>query len=169
MVALKNYSFVLSALCCLMLLSLNSCLSDGINTIILDNGGKTGIPSDSQATPNPSIGNSTTSIPNVQHTDEEENGYYIIRLDMTGIQNPYTYEYLRLVGTGGENGLKQNVWLSVDDIPKGGGKRDHAVYKADDQGISKLPHHQKDPEKKDDADSQRNDQLKVEARKCELQ
>ena len=119
MVALKNYSFVLSALCCLMLLSLNSCLSDGINTIILDNGGKTGIPSDSQATPNPSIGNSTTSIPNVQHTDEEENGYYIIRLDMTGIQNPYTYEYLRLVGTGGENGLKQNVWLSVDDIPKG--------------------------------------------------
>lgn len=119
MATLGKNSRCLAAFCTLVALTLSSCLRDGINTIILDNGGKKNIPSDAQATPNPSIDNQTTNIPNFQHQGGEESGYYIVRLDMTGIQNPKTYEWIRLVGTGGENGMKQNVWLSVDGDPKG--------------------------------------------------
>ncbi|MBE6232320.1 MAG: VWA domain-containing protein [Bacteroidales bacterium] len=97
-----------------------SCLKDGVSTIVLESGiNNTGIPSDSQATPNPSISNPTVSIPNVQYSVETEGNDVVIRIDMTGIQNPETDEWIRLIGTGGESGVPQNVWVSVDDKPKG--------------------------------------------------
>ncbi|MCD7709874.1 MAG: hypothetical protein LUI04_00715 [Porphyromonadaceae bacterium] len=76
----------------------------------------TNIPSDNLAEENPEIGTSTTTIPNVQYTIENDGDDVIIRLDMTGIQDASTSDWLRLVGTA-QNG--QNVWLSIDGNPKG--------------------------------------------------
>ncbi len=79
----------------------------------------TGIPNDDKADPNPEIEDPTASIPNIQYSVEEETGYIVIRVDMTGVQDPETLEWLRLVGTGGADGIVQNVWVSVDGRPKG--------------------------------------------------
>ncbi len=76
----------------------------------------TGIPDDSQANPNPVIDESTTTIPNIQYTVEQQQNVTIIRLDLTGVQNQESLEWLKLYGTGSE---KQNVWVEVDNKPKG--------------------------------------------------
>ncbi|GAP71714.1 hypothetical protein SAMD00024442_17_4 [Candidatus Symbiothrix dinenymphae] len=89
-----------------------------------------GIPRDSSAEPNPDIGTATMSVPNFLMTVKKESGHDVLYLDMTGIQNPQTKEWLTL--TGGESdqsvwkpwetysaGSKQNVWLSIDGKPKG--------------------------------------------------
>lgn len=94
-----------------------SCLESDDETIILeDNKSINGIPSDDLANPNPEIDNSNTNIPNFQYSVEQENGETIIRLDMTGIQDNSTLEWLRLYGTGDS---RQNVWVEVDGNPKG--------------------------------------------------
>lgn len=99
--------------------SLTSCLSDGDDTIVLEQGNPTGIPDDSMADPNPEVTVPTTVIPNIQYTTEDENGFTVMRVDMTGVQNPDTYEWLRLIGTGGNKNGRQNVWIEVDGKPKG--------------------------------------------------
>lgn len=93
-----------------------SCAGSGDDTIILETGNNSGIPSDELAGENPEIVTSTTYIPNINYTVEGEDDDAIVRIDMTGIQNPETYDWLRLIGTG-ERG--QNVWVSVDGKPKG--------------------------------------------------
>lgn len=93
-----------------------SCLEDGDNTIILESGNKTGIPSDKIADDNPIIENSTTTIPNIQYTVENEGNDAIVHIDMTGVKHADSYDWLRLLGTG-ESG--QNIWLSIDGQPKG--------------------------------------------------
>lgn len=103
-------------LCILTLVSLPSCLKDGDETIILETGNGTGIPGDDKADPNPDISSPTSVIPNIQYTPEMENGFHVIRIDMTGIQHPETFEWIRLLGTGDRD---QNVWLSLDGKPKG--------------------------------------------------
>ncbi len=75
-----------------------------------------GIPKDRDAKPNPPIEQETTHVPNIQYTIEKEKGYIIMRIDMTGIQDPETLEWIKLLGTGDKG---QNVWVSVDDKPKG--------------------------------------------------
>lgn len=76
----------------------------------------TDIPSDKLAEDNPVIDESNTNIPNFNFSVEQEGKYTIIRLDMTGIQDPETLEWLKLIGTGSS---EQNIWVSVDDNPKG--------------------------------------------------
>lgn len=105
-------ALAISALC------LTSCLKDDEDTlalptpIIVD-----GIPSDALATLNPSITNPNAIIPNYQiEHDGEENGLLIYRLDMTGIMNPNTHEWINLYGTSLTN---QNVWIALDGTPKG--------------------------------------------------
>ncbi len=93
-----------------------SCLSDGDETIVLESKDILGIPSDSKATPNPTINEETTYIPNVQYTIDQEEGAVIMRIDMTGIQDPQTLKWIKLFGTEKEG---QNVWVSVDGKPKG--------------------------------------------------
>ena len=51
-------------------------------------------------------------VPNPYSTIEEK----VVRLDMTGIQDPYTGEWLKLYGTGKPN---QNVWLELEGKSKG--------------------------------------------------
>lgn len=115
--------------------SLTACLDSGDETIVVEAGKPAhGIPSDEDASPNPAIETSTTSIPNVQWTVETVGDDVIIRLDMTGIQDPDTYEWLKLFGTGGNGANKQNVWVSVDGEPKG-----ISVYNnSDDEGENAI-------------------------------
>lgn len=117
----KNSSFFIVLFSALITLS--SCLADGDQSIVLDSGAPqdeiAGIPGDHRAEPSPSVNQNTTVIPNVQYTTEIEGDDVIVRLDMTGVQDPETLEWLRLVGTGGEDGDRQNVWVEVDGKPKG--------------------------------------------------
>ena len=78
--------------------------------------GDSSIPGDDDANPNPNIGDPTTTIPNIQYVCEVVGSDIIVRLDMTGIQDPTTLDWIRLYGT---NNPDQNIWISVDDRPKG--------------------------------------------------
>lgn len=98
------------------LLTLASCMKDGDDSIFLEGTNSTDIPSDSEATANPEIYGNTATIPNVQYTTVSEDGTVVIRLDMTGIQDTNTLEWMRLYGTGEK---EQNIWLSIDGNPKG--------------------------------------------------
>ena len=98
----------------------HGCLEDRNTTLILDNSSETiaGIPSDSKAKPNPIIESATTQIPNFQCTVVQKEGHSILLINMTGIYDKETKEWLRLAGTGGGK-IEQNVWLSIDNKPKG--------------------------------------------------
>ena len=113
---LISNTWTLLTFCLVLSLSMVSCMNDDNDTIILDAADASGIPSDSQASPNPEIDGTTTPMPNVQYTIEDDRGYPIVRLDMTGVQDPSTLDWLKLYGTGLSN---QNVWVSVDGKPKG--------------------------------------------------
>ena len=113
---MKRYISSVGTLLMAAALSLTSCLSDGDDTIVLEEGNRSGIPSDELAGPNPDIDGSTTTIPNIQYTVENDGGDAIVRIDMTGVQNADDYGWMRLLGTG-EPG--QNVWVEVDGKPKG--------------------------------------------------
>ena len=78
--------------------------------------GSTEIPDDSDADPNPEVDDPTVTLPGVTSDVDTINGEIVIRLDMTGVIDPSTGEYLKLYGT---NSPKQNVWVEVDDKPKG--------------------------------------------------
>lgn len=99
--------------------SLTSCINDGDETIVFEKGNPLGIPSDSQADPNPSIDKANALLPNFQYTIEDVDGHKVMRLDMTGVMNSKTYDWLKLYGTDKSNVQRQNVWVSVDGKPKG--------------------------------------------------
>ena len=105
---MKRYISSIGLLLMAATFTLTSCLSDGDDTIVLEDGNRSGIPSDDIAGPNPDIGGSTTTIPNIQYTVEQDGGDAIVRIDMTGVQDAGDYGWLRLIGTG-ETG--QNVWV----------------------------------------------------------
>lgn len=108
-------------------LAATSCVDDANDTIIVEKGIPTDIPSDAMAGETPYIyGDNNATIPNIQYTTVDENGNVVIRLDMSGIQDKNTLEWLRLAGTG-ESG--QNVWLEIDGKPKG-----IKVYNSSDNG-----------------------------------
>ena len=77
-----------------------------------------GIPSDDIATPNPEIdpGALNAVLPNFNYTVDMENGWAVIRLDLTGVEDPLTHDWVKLYGPGN---TKQNTWLSIDGRPKG--------------------------------------------------
>lgn len=78
-----------------------------------------GIPSDGSATPNPSVlpEEINAVLPNFSYSVDKENGFMVIRFDMTGIQDPNNpSKWVRLFGPGS---AQQNVWLEIDDAPKG--------------------------------------------------
>lgn len=113
---MKKFFYFIGALSFISVTMLTSCVSDDDNTIVLESDNNTGIPSDALAGENPTIGSSTTSIPNIQYTVEEDGNDAIVRIDMTGVQDADSYDWLRLIGTAKDG---QNIWLSVDGKPKG--------------------------------------------------
>lgn len=98
--------------------SLTSCLNNDDETIVLETPmNNTGIPDDSQADPNPILlAAPTTSVPNIQTTVDYVDDVPVIRIDMTGVKNAESVDWLRLYGTGSP---EQNIWVEVDDVPKG--------------------------------------------------
>lgn len=116
--------------------------SNGVYYFDYGGTGNSSIPGDDDADPNPDIGEPTTTIPNIQYICEVVGSDVIVRLDMTGIQNPVTNEWIRLFGT---NNPDQNIWISVDDKPKGftvynnvdeadGGIKTDVVFVVDNSG-----------------------------------
>lgn len=102
-----------AALLCACAFPLTSC-SDDDKTTPED---RTDIPKDNQAQPNPELGDEpNATIPNIQYTTVDEEGAAVFRIDMTGIQDKATLEWLRLLGTGE---IGQNIWIEVDGQPKG--------------------------------------------------
>jgi hypothetical protein len=74
------------------------------------------IPDDALATLPPEIGAPTTNIPNFQSTVKKQGSNTIVSMELTGIQNPETKQFLSLAGTGS---AKQNIWVTIDGVPKG--------------------------------------------------
>lgn len=72
---------------------------------------ESGIPSDSEASPNPQVSGSNTAIPNVQFSSDGK----IISINMSGVQNP-NGGWMTFAGTGLP---EQNIWVEVDGKPKG--------------------------------------------------
>ena len=109
------------------LFSLTSCLGSGDESFILEDEIKgflhvDGIPTDAEATASPVIpeNEQTTSLPNATcSVEENENGVAIASINMTGVWDATNNAWLNLAGTGGSNGRIQNVWVDVDDTPKG--------------------------------------------------
>lgn len=90
----------------------DDCSCDDDSTLVA------GIPSDKDATPNPIVDQDdiNTVLPNLNYTVTTESGHSVIRLDFTGVRDPYTKDWLRLYGTDSN---KQNIWISIDNIAKG--------------------------------------------------
>lgn len=119
-----------AALLCACAFPLTSCSDDDDKTSPED---RTDIPKDNMAQPNPELGDEpNATIPNIQYTTVDEEGAAVFRIDMTGIQDKATLEWLRLLGTGE---IGQNIWIEVDGQPKG-----VKVYNtADDNNERTLP------------------------------
>lgn len=96
-----------------------------------DNTSTSDIPKDEVAGESPVIDSATTAIPNINYTLIKSGRDYIMRIDMTGVQNPQTKGWLELAGTATGN---QNVWLTIDGKPKG-----IKVYNSDEDGNNKKP------------------------------
>lgn len=75
-----------------------------------------GIPSDNAATPNPTVPTTNTVIPNALFSIKQGSNGQIIIIDLTGVQDPVTQQWLQLFGTTLAN---QNIWIEVDGVPKG--------------------------------------------------
>ena len=126
----KIFHAGITGICMMLTMSVTvSCLDSDEKTITIETP-TTGIPDDSEASPNPQIDYATTNIPNIQTTMEDINGVPVIRIDMTGVKNPNEAAWLRLVGTGYDD---QNVWVEVDDMPKG-----ILVYNNSDDNITNI-------------------------------
>ena len=78
-----------------------------------------GIPSDDNATANPVVSSEdlNTVLPNVSYSVSTENGWKVVRLDMTGVQDPFTKDWMKLYGP--TNASTQNAWIELDGVPKG--------------------------------------------------
>lgn len=113
---LQIKSFALVIIAALFLTFMSNCAKDEpTNDEPVEN--PYGIPSDRLATPNPEITDPNAIIPNYQFEElEGGNGLRVFKIDMTGIMDPNTDEWLDLYGT---NESRQNLWLSLDGQPKG--------------------------------------------------
>lgn len=131
---MKKFSrFSLALLCAA--LTFTSCLNDGDDTIVLEDGNSLGIPSDDLAEDNPTITSTTTYVPNPSYTVETYGNDAIVTLDMTGVQDVTTYEWLHLFGTAKDG---QNIWVSVDGEPKGISVTNNADEDADKKKVADL-------------------------------
>ena len=128
----SNQLFKVICLCVLFGLGQTGCLKDDGETIALPTPlSVEGIPSDYSASPNPTIVSPNAAIPNFQvETTANEGSLLVARLDMTGIMNPNTHEWIDLYGTSYEN---QNIWMSLDGTPKGIMVKNHT----DDETVSR--------------------------------
>ena len=95
------------------LLALAGCINKDEPTA----GSKLGIPEDEDATEAPVITDPNIVLPNTSVSIKEENGYAYISMLMTGVWDEVSSSWLKLCGTADKEA--QNVWITVDDKPKG--------------------------------------------------
>ena len=95
-----------------------SCTKEDNPAVVVDDVTVPDIPSDKEAGLNPAIDPDqiNTVISNFNYSVNQEYGVSVIRLDMTGVRDPFTNDWLELYGT---KHPKQNVWLSLDGQGKG--------------------------------------------------
>ena len=105
-----KYLFLLACLFCCIIVSCSKD-DDGPTDSV------TGIPDNSLAGPSPYVNpaESNVSIPNVGFTLDEINGQRIVNMNMTGIFDPQTGDWLDLKGTTVSG---QNIWLEIDGVPR---------------------------------------------------
>lgn len=97
------------------LLAMTSCLGGGDETIVLGSG-PADIPADIYAEPNPVLpGDPTVELPDVNPAVVDEKGSAVIRVDIPGVRDRRTLEWVRFYGT---DDPQQNVWVEIDDQPK---------------------------------------------------
>lgn len=75
-----------------------------------------GIPSDDDATEAPTVENPNVNVANPNIVIESDQGHQYLAIYLTGVWNEKDAEWLKLFGTGLS---QQNLWISVDDDPKG--------------------------------------------------
>lgn len=75
-----------------------------------------GIPSDESASDAPKVDNPNVNVANPSIVVETEKGHDYVAINLTGVWNEEAAEWLKLFGTGTN---KQNLWVTVDDVPKG--------------------------------------------------
>ncbi len=75
-----------------------------------------GIPSDDDATEAPKVDNPNVNVANPNIVVESEQGHQYLAIYLTGVWNQEDSEWLKLFGTGLS---QQNLWVTVDDVPKG--------------------------------------------------
>ena len=95
-----------------------SCTKEDNPAVVVNDVTVPDIPSDKEAGLNPAIDPDqiNTVIPNFNYSVNQEYGVSVIRLDMTGVRDPFTNDWVELYGT---KHPKQNVWLSLDGQGKG--------------------------------------------------
>ncbi len=105
-----KYLFLLACLFCCIIVSCSKD-DDGPTDSI------TGIPDNSLAGPSPYVNpdESNVNIPNVGFTLEEIKGHRVVNMNMTGIFDQRTGNWLDLQGTATG---KQNIWLEIDGVPR---------------------------------------------------
>lgn len=122
---MKITTKLIAAALALCVAPLSSCLDGGDKTIILEghvdaDGDKPNnpfdVPDDADAEPNPSVVNSMFTMQDIMPSVDVVNGVAYGTIQLPGIYNYITGEWMRLYGT---NQPQQNVWLSVDGEPKG--------------------------------------------------
>lgn len=106
----KKYLFLLACLFCCIIVSCSKDDDGSIDSV-------TGIPDNSLAGPSPYVNpaESNVSIPNVGFTLDEINGQRIVNMNMTGIFDPQTGNWLDLKGTTVSG---QNIWMEIDGVPR---------------------------------------------------
>lgn len=98
------------------MLAMTSCLGGGDETIALGAGEVAGIPSDFYADPNPVLpGEPTVALPDFDPATVKEKGEAVLRIDMDGLRDRRTLDWVRLYGT---DDPRQNVWVELDGEPK---------------------------------------------------
>ena len=114
---MKKLQLLLSSLLLAGGMVFTSCSNDDNSVVNVDVPYVPGIPGDDIATPNPNVPDPNTVLPNFNYTISKENGWAVIRIDMTGVQDPNTGDWVKLYGPNDRS--KQNVWVSLDGKPKG--------------------------------------------------
>jgi len=74
------------------------------------------IPSDGLAQANPIVLNTNSLIPNLMFYTKQGLNSNVVYVDLTGVNDPNTQQWLKLFGTTQAN---QNIWIEVDGVPKG--------------------------------------------------
>jgi hypothetical protein len=111
---IKLYEKELFIFCvCLLCCVISSCSKNDDGSGI----SATGIPDNSEAGASPYVNpaESNVNIPNVGFALEEISGHKVVNMNMTGIFNQQTGEWLDLQGTSTAG---QNIWLEIDGVPR---------------------------------------------------